>query len=85
MTGPLRMAMIYTQTQLTGLTSRYSGSLGLARSMMTSSYGNPSSLITMCARCAYGQPWLVYRVILGVFPLVAAILLRIWKMRGIVC
>jgi hypothetical protein len=62
----------HTQTQLTGLTSKYEGSLGLVRSMMTSSYDNPSSLTTMCARCAYGQPWLVYRVILGAFPLTAA-------------
>jgi hypothetical protein len=54
---------------LTGLISRYHGSLGLSRSMITSSYSRPSSFNTMCARCAHGHLWLVYNLIFGAFPL----------------
>lgn len=60
--------------QLTGLTSRYHFSLGVSKSIITSSYGNPSSLIVMCALWAHGQPWFVYRVILGVDPFVSAMM-----------
>ena len=58
----------------TGLISKYQGSLGVSRSMRTSSYFNPSSRTTICARWAHGQRWFVYKIILGVSPLVAAIL-----------
>lgn len=49
----------------TGLTSRYHGSRGLSRSIMTSSYGSFNSFRAIWARWAYGHPWLVYRVIFG--------------------
>lgn len=49
---------------------------------MTSSYFKPSSLSTMCERCAQGQRWFVYNVILGVSPFET---FAIFSMTYVVC
>jgi hypothetical protein len=60
--------------ELTGLISRYHGSLGLSKSIITSSYFNPNSFSTICARCAQGHLWFVYKMIFAASPLVCAML-----------
>lgn len=56
----------------TGFTFKYHGSRGLSKSIISSLKGMPSSSKAMWARCAHGQPWLVYKMMSGVAaPLVA--------------